>query len=64
MSLKTVVKRMESRLGLNDDHEIVFYNFPNEDGTIDVLHIASAGDWRETIDQEEYNRRKESRDTQ
>lgn len=56
MSLKTAVKQIENRLKVDDDHETLIYDFPNEDGTVDVLHVTSRGSWKETIGLEECNR--------
>ncbi|WP_276620597.1 hypothetical protein [Syntrophomonas wolfei] len=58
MSLKTAVKRMERQLRLDDDDEVVIYDLPNDDGTVDVLHISSKGSRKETITQQEYDRRR------
>ncbi|HBQ26331.1 MAG TPA: hypothetical protein DD791_08055 [Syntrophomonas sp.] len=57
MSLKTAVKRMERYLNLDDDCETVIYDLPNEDGTVDALHVSSRDTWLEVIPREEYGRR-------
>ena len=54
MSIKTTVKRMEKRLGLDDENEVVIYEYPNEDGSVDALHVTSQGSWIEVVRKEDF----------
>lgn len=66
MSLKSAIKRMEKQIGMSEDEgEVVIYGFPNEDGTVGVLHVFNhRANKKETISAEEYDRRMAKRESE